>query len=60
MVLDGTGAVLWEALSRPRQIDELCAELAQSFGVPVEVVVVDVRAFVDDLVERDLLMSTEP
>ena len=53
--LNGSGVLLWIALEDPVTADELIAELAGNVGAPAELVAVDVRAALGDLLHRGLV-----
>ena len=55
--LSGTGVVLWDLLAEQATVDELAAALGGAFGVDPDVVAVDIRPVLDDLVDRELLAA---
>jgi Coenzyme PQQ synthesis protein D (PqqD) len=52
--LAGTAAVVWRALAEGVTVSELIVDLAAVFGVEENVVAVDVRRLLDDLVASGL------
>jgi hypothetical protein len=57
VTLDGTGVAVWDSLDRPRQIDDVVADLAARFGVESATVRSDVVHLVDRLLELRVLES---
>jgi hypothetical protein len=57
--LFGTGVLLWMALVEPVTASELATELAAVVGAPVDVVILDVRTSLADLVHRGLVTQLE-
>ena len=57
VVLEGTAEDLWRLLRAPIAIDELTAELARRYDADPAVVDADVRAAVDDLAARGLVVE---
>jgi hypothetical protein len=55
--LSGTGGLLWDLLAEETTVDELTSTLAAAFAVDPEVIAVDIRPVLDDLVERALVSS---
>jgi hypothetical protein len=53
--LNGSGRVLWEALTAPRAAPELAALLVETYGIDEARANADVSAFVADLRRRGLL-----
>jgi hypothetical protein len=53
--LDPTGARIWNLLSEPSTVDELCDTLARVYDVDRSTLESDVRAFVGDLAEQGLV-----
>jgi Coenzyme PQQ synthesis protein D (PqqD) len=53
--LNASGGALWEALERPRSLDELVDELCARFGLARERALPDAEAFVGGLAERGLV-----
>ena len=51
-VFEGSAAQVWRCVDGDRSEAEIVSDLAEAYGVPVEVVTPDVRQFVDRL--RDL------
>ena len=49
LVLEGTGAVLWEELGAPRSMTELAAGLAARYDVAADVVARDIEPVIDAL-----------
>lgn len=61
IVLNPTGAVLWDALESPRTEPALCEILADRFpGLPAERARQDVAAFLARLVEENALRPVAP
>ena len=58
-VLNGTGEVLWNALSTPKTEDELARLLIETYEVSFEQAVADVRAFVNDGTAQGILEHDE-
>ena len=56
-VFEGSGAQIWACVDGARTEDEIVADLAEAFEVPVEVVAPDVRRFVDRLRELGLVLA---
>lgn len=57
--LRGTGLLLWAALVEPATADELGADLAAVLDAPVDVVARDVRAALDELVRRRVVIGVD-
>jgi hypothetical protein len=55
--LDEMGTRVWTALKEGRTAREVCAELAQEFGVDEEIVQADGRNFLEDLTANDLAVG---
>lgn len=47
VLLNGTAAFLWEQLSEPRSVPELCAALAEEYELNGEDVTEDVLSFIE-------------
>jgi hypothetical protein len=58
--LNGSGAVVWEALAEPAMVDELAAALAEAAGIDRDRAGADVRAFVAELRVRGLVEVNAP
>jgi hypothetical protein len=58
--VNSTGAALWQALTAPRTAPELAATLAQDFAVTPEEALPTVRAFLEQLVAKDLIAPAPP
>jgi hypothetical protein len=56
-VFEGTAAEVWACVDGDRTESEIVADLAEAFEVPVEVVAVDVRQFVDRLADLGLIVA---
>jgi len=56
LALNSTGTRVWECLDGTRTVAEITGELARESGVPVEQVAADVREFLAELAERDLVV----
>ena len=48
------GSEIWNAIEKPRRVDELCAALLQEFEVDPDICRREVLGFLNDLVERGL------
>ena len=57
--LNSVGAVLWEALTTPRSVDELVGVVAESFDVTAEACRADVEAYLRDLHARQLIIARQ-
>jgi Coenzyme PQQ synthesis protein D (PqqD) len=55
--VNGSGRVLWEALTEPRTEPELIGTLIERYGIDEARAAADVVAFLDDLRARDLLVE---
>jgi len=55
--LNGSGRVLWEALTEPRTEPELAAALVERYGIDESRAATDVAAFLADLRARGLLAA---
>jgi hypothetical protein len=53
--LDPVGHRIWALLEQPRSVDALCTELQARFDVAEETCRADVLAFVEQLVEAELV-----
>jgi hypothetical protein len=53
--LDRPGAAVWAVLDGCRDLDEVSAKVAEFFGLGKHALFGDVRTFVGDLVERQLV-----
>jgi Coenzyme PQQ synthesis protein D (PqqD) len=56
-VFEGSAAQVWARVDGDRTEHEIVTDLAEAFEVPVEVVVADVRQFVDRLADRGLIVT---
>jgi len=56
-VFEGSGAQIWACVDGDRTEDEIVADLAEAFEIPVEVVGPDVRRFLDRLRELGLVVD---
>jgi hypothetical protein len=56
-VFEGSAAQVWACLDGDRTEAEIVADLAEAYEVPAEVVVVDVRQFVDRLRVLGLIVA---
>lgn len=52
--LGTVGSEIWNAIEKPRRVDELCAVLQQEFEVDADTCRREVLDFLNDLVERGL------
>jgi hypothetical protein len=57
VTLDGTGVAVWDALDRPRRLDDVVADLAGRFGVEEAAVRSDVVRLVGRLLDLHVLES---
>lgn len=53
--LDGPAARIWELLSSPHSIDELCQELEREFEVSQEQCLRDTEGFITELLDASLI-----
>jgi Coenzyme PQQ synthesis protein D (PqqD) len=59
-VFEGSGAQIWSCVDGDRTEDEMVADLAEAFEVPIERVAPDVRRFVDRLAGLGLVVPDVP
>lgn len=59
-VLNATATVIWQCLDGHAHLDELCADLAAVFSVPVERLSTDVLEAVRQFGKQGLLAEVEP
>lgn len=57
--LAGTAVALWDALAEPVTLDQAASQLAERFGVAVDVVAPDIGSAVQELVRRGVVAGTE-
>ena len=57
VVLNATGACVWEALAEERSVEELAALVAEQFEVDGDRARADVQAFVDEIGRLGLLAA---
>ncbi len=58
--LNKTGTYVWNLLLEGGQsVDDLAGAVASRYGQPLDVVVGDVRALIDDLRREELIVATE-
>ena len=57
--LNAVGAALWQALARPRSINDLCDAVADDFEVASDACRADVRALLGDLQRHGLVVATD-
>ena len=55
--LNGSGCVLWKALSKSASVDQLTCSLVESFDVSQDQARRDTEAFLDELTRRSLVES---
>ncbi|MES2044130.1 MAG: PqqD family peptide modification chaperone [Pseudomonadota bacterium] len=55
--LDSIGTAIWNRIEEPCRFDALCAGLIEDFDGDPAVIEQETRAFVDMLVERDLVRA---
>lgn len=53
--LNGTGSLIWESVGEGKAIDDVVPEVASSFEDAPPSLLQEVMAFIEDLVNRDLL-----
>jgi hypothetical protein len=58
--LEGVGAEIWQALSEPRRVSELCGFVAEGFEVEKAQCQTDVLAFLSELEEAGLVEIVQP
>ncbi len=56
IILNETGAYLWEVLAQERSLDELAAAVADEFDVEPDAARADVQAFLDEIAQIGLLV----
>jgi len=56
--LNELGSAIWRALERETRVDDLCEVIADRFDVVPESLHDDVRKFVDQLLDQDLVLIT--
>ena len=59
LVLTGSGAAIWHAVDGSGDVDEVIRTVAGEFGLPTETVEPDVRAFLEDLAARGLIVPQD-
>ena len=55
-VLNGVGADVWKMVEQGRKVEEIEGELVKAYGISAETATNDVRAFIDDLSARKLII----
>lgn len=55
IILNDTGAWVWELLDEERSLDELTAAVAERFDVTPEIACSDVRTFLDEITKLGLI-----
>ncbi len=55
--LDPVGSRLWVALEQGKSIEQVAAEIVQEYDTSLETATADLRALLDDLVQRGLLVA---
>lgn len=55
--LDDVGAFIWSLCDGSRSMDDLVSAVLAEFDAPAEVVRADVRSFLDELADENLLAS---
>jgi PqqD family protein of HPr-rel-A system len=50
-----TGRRIWELLEQPRTLDEICAALGDEFNVSPQDCLAQTRAFIQELVQRNII-----
>lgn len=56
--LDPIGTVIWEGLKAGQDLSEIRAAIVAGYNVSEDVVEADMRRFVSDLLEHDILVAT--
>jgi hypothetical protein len=59
VVFEGSAAQIWACLDGDRTEVEVVADLAEAFGVPVEQIAPDIRAFIDQLAGLGLIVARD-
>lgn len=57
--VDGPAALMWSLLARPVSVGTLCAAVVDEYEVTEAQCEHDVRAFVEDLLRRDLVSAVD-
>ena len=58
--MNKTGTYVWNLLLEgDRSVDDLAGAVAARYGQPLDVVIGDVRALIDDLRREELIVATE-
>jgi hypothetical protein len=57
---NSVGAQIWDMLSEPQRVGDICDVLAQQHGAVIDTVTRDVGAFLDTLIERRLVRVVHP
>ena len=55
IILNDTGACVWELLAQDRTVDELASAVAEQFDVDAATAHADVQAFLDEIARLGLL-----
>lgn len=55
--LDPLGTQIWEHIKDGLMASDICAEIAQDFGISIEMVSNDARAFLSDMVSHGILIE---
>ena len=54
--LENTGAVIWEAISQPKQVAEICEAVTSQFDVSEERCQLDVIQLLEELAKAELIV----
>lgn len=55
--LDAVATQIWELLREGMKPAEICVAVSDRFGVPLEIVVSDAKAFFESLLEQSLILE---
>lgn len=58
--LEGTAKLIWGALDSPKSVQDLVANMVESYEVEQDQCMTDVVGFLTDLVENELLVVENP
>lgn len=59
MVLNPSGAIVWNLLDGTRTVDEVSAELAEHFGIPLDMARDDALDLLRGLIETDMAHAVD-
>ncbi len=57
--LDDIGRVIWEELSEPRRVDDLCRAMTERSTGPTDAIHADVEAFLGEMLSEGLIVIVE-